>query len=263
MAKISSWARQELLVAFYLYCQMPFGKLHSRNPDIIRYASFLGRTPSALAMKLTNIASLDPVIISSGRKGLKGTSASDRAMWDEMQSDWENFAIESYQAMSTFNEDFDTEYFDEDSSVEETVNYTGTEKTTKTKTRVGQEFFRKTVLSSYEYRCCITGLAIPQLLVASHIIPWKTDSSNRLNPRNGLSLSMLHDKAFDRGIITISENMTVRVTTKKITRNDSFYAQAIMGYQDQEIFLPEKFQPHTKFLAYHREQIFEKTRLFK
>jgi len=114
MSARSGWTRQELLVAFYLYCQFPFGKLHSRNPDIIRHAGFLGRTPSALAMKLTNIASLDPVIVSSGRKGLKGVSVADRAMWDEMQSDWENFAIESYQAMSKINADFDEEFFDED-----------------------------------------------------------------------------------------------------------------------------------------------------
>lgn len=75
-----NWTRQQLLVAFSLYCQMPFGKMHSRNPDIIKYAEYIGRTPSALAMKLTNIASLDPAITSTGRKGLKGASEADRKM---------------------------------------------------------------------------------------------------------------------------------------------------------------------------------------
>ena len=65
------WARQQLLVAFSLYCQMPFGKLHSRNPEIIKFAEHIGRTPSALAMKLTNIASLGPATTSTERKGLK------------------------------------------------------------------------------------------------------------------------------------------------------------------------------------------------
>ena len=71
MSKRSGWTRQQLLVAFNLYYQMPFGKLHSRNPEIIKYADLIERTPSALAMKLTNIASLDPEITSTGRKGLR------------------------------------------------------------------------------------------------------------------------------------------------------------------------------------------------
>ena len=61
-----NWTRKQLLVAFMLYCQLPFGKLHSRNPEIVKYAELIGRTPSALAMKLSNIASLDRVMIRSG-----------------------------------------------------------------------------------------------------------------------------------------------------------------------------------------------------
>src|SRR5450830_1787031 len=93
--KSSSWTREQLLVAFNLYCQLPFGKFHSRNPDIIRLAALIDRTPSALAMKLVNIASLDPLITDTGRVGLKGSSKLDRAMWDEMQNDWNSFAIQS------------------------------------------------------------------------------------------------------------------------------------------------------------------------
>ncbi|MEO6353373.1 MAG: hypothetical protein ABIO19_15380 [Burkholderiaceae bacterium] len=93
--KSNNWTREQLLVAFNLYCQLPFGKLDQRNPDIIRFAAMIGRTPSALAMKLVNIASLDPVITDSGRKGLNGASKLDRAMWDEMQHNWNNFVLES------------------------------------------------------------------------------------------------------------------------------------------------------------------------
>ncbi len=60
--KSTYWSREQLLIAFNLYCQMPFGKMHSKNPDIIRFADLIGRTPSALAMKLTNIASLGRVL---------------------------------------------------------------------------------------------------------------------------------------------------------------------------------------------------------
>ena len=90
-----------MLVALYLYCQIPFGKMHSRNPEIIKYAELISRTPSALAMKLTNIASLDPAITSSGRRGLRNISLTDKAMWDEMQADWEGFAVEARQAATS------------------------------------------------------------------------------------------------------------------------------------------------------------------
>jgi len=69
-----NWTKEQLKLAFYLYCQTPFGKLHSRNPAIIELSKLIGRTPSALAMKLVNFASLDPSITASGRVGLRSVS---------------------------------------------------------------------------------------------------------------------------------------------------------------------------------------------
>ncbi len=202
------WTRQQLLIAFGLYCKMPFGKIHSRNPEIIKFANIIERTPSALAMKLTNIASLDPAITSTGRKGLKGASETDRNMWKEMENDWENFALESEKSIASVFNDVEQQ---EDTFLS---NYSGKTKTIQTTARVGQSFFRSAVLSAYNSKCCITGLSETRLLVASHIIPWREDESNRLNPRNGLLLSMLHDKAFDLGIITINDDMTIHVSKK-------------------------------------------------
>ena len=91
----SRWSREELLVAFNLYCQMPFGKMHSRNPDIIRLANAIGRTPSSVSMKLVNFASLDPSITSTGRRGLGNASRADKAIWGEFNGDWEGLAVES------------------------------------------------------------------------------------------------------------------------------------------------------------------------
>jgi predicted restriction endonuclease len=225
--------------------------MHSRNPEIIKYAELIGRTPSALAMKLTNIASLDPEITSTGRKGLEGASAADKTMWEEMQADWGRFAIEMQEAVSSFGGITETEA--DDSLVpDEVIDYTGSNKTIQTTTRIGQDFFRRSVLSAYDYRCCITGLAVPKLLVASHIVPWRVDAKNRLNPRNGLCLSMLHDKAFDIGIITISEDMTVRVSQKHAADADRFFKSALFAYDGKPIALPEKFRPHADFLARHR-----------
>lgn len=254
----NGWTRQQLLVAFHLYCQMPFGKLHSRNPDIIEHAKLIDRTPSALAMKLTNIASLDPAITLTGRKGLQGASAADKAMWKEMQENWEKFAIEARHALHDFGANVEfTPEADDTLKKDHMINYSGKNSIAQTKVRIGQDFFRRSVLSAYNYRCCITGLSVPQLLVASHIIPWSVDEKNRLNPRNGLCLSMLHDKAFDSGIIAISNEMTVRVSPKYVTHADHFFSSVLLAYDGKPIDLPEKFHPLPEFLAYHRQHIFD------
>lgn len=259
MSSRQGWTRRQLLVAFKLYCQMPFGMFHSRNPEIIRCAGLIGRTPSSLAMKLSNIASLDPEITNSGKSGLKGASAADRAMWDEMQSDWSNFAVESHEAYLKLGGIDDSElavggaYADQ-----QEIDYTGADKIALAKVRVGQGFFRKAVLSAYDNKCCITGLSVPDLLVASHIVPWRIDEKNRLNPKNGLSLSMLHDRAFDLGIITINEDMTVRVSNKGLFDVGDFCKSALFSYHGLPISLPEKFIPDRDFLNHHRVHVFEK-----
>ena len=178
--------------------------------------------PSALAMKLTNIASLDPEIISSGRRGLSGASNADKNMWEEMHSDWENFALESSETL----EKLAISIFEAESSLER-KDYSGKTKVTQIKSRVGQNFFRKSILSSYNNTCCVSGLSMPSLLVASHIVPWSIDVSNRLNPYNGLCLSMLHDKAFDIGVITIQHDMTIKVS-KAMVSLDSFYKDRVL-----------------------------------
>lgn len=258
MATSTGWNRNQLLVAFNLYCQMPFGKMHYRNPEIIKYAEVIGRTPSALAMKLSNIASLDPAITTTGRKGLIGASATDKAMWEEMQSDWDGFANEVQQAKDAFEIDESKAESEDYFESGDFANYTGSNKVVQTTTRVGQNFFRRSVLSAYAHQCCITGLAIPKLLVASHIIPWRVNITNRLNPRNGLCLSALHDKAFDIGVITILEDMTVCVSRKYADSASHFFNVTLLAYDGKPISLPEKFRPHVDFLAYHRENIFER-----
>ncbi len=244
---------------------MPFGKMHQRNPEIIKYSEIIGRSPSALSMKLTNIASLDPSIIGSGRKGLSGASKTDKMMWDEMNRDWNKFAGDIEIAFKSFlksatNESFDTNSLVQ-SDVEEDVDYSGVNRLAMTSIRVGQNFFRQSVLSAYNSRCCISGLSIPKLLVASHIIPWRSDEKNRLNPRNGLCLSVLHDQAFDMGIITLSDDLKVVISDKyhkSFFPEDSFYHEVIISYEGKRIQLPEKFIPSNDFLSYHRTHIFKK-----
>ena len=241
------WTRQQLLVAFWLYCRLPFGHVDHRNPKVVELAEAINRTPNALAMKLGNIASLDPAITATGRKGLDKTSTKDREMWAEMQQDWEAFAVETNRAVEAVQPEQPEPTLQED---------LGGEQLTTIRARVGQKFFRDALLSAYRRRCCITGLAIPDLLIASHIVPWRADRANRVNPRNGLLLSALHDRAFDGGLITISEDMTVRVGSNLANETDGFFAEAIGAYEGRRIELPGKFQPKREFLEYHRQEVF-------
>lgn len=252
----SRWTREELLVAFNLYCQMPFGKMHARNPDIVRVAGALGRTPSSVAMKLVNFASLDPSITSTGRTGLGNASRADKSIWDEFNSDWEALAIESQTYLKTLVSKsavappMPSKQFDD---LDE-ADYEGQTKSVQIQARIKQSFFRKAVLSSYGGRCCITRISEPRLLVASHIVPWKSDPKTRLNPRNGLCLSALHDKAFDRGLIVITDDFRVDVSpTLSHFEKEPFIRDTLIAIHGQSITLPEKFRPEVAFLRRHRE----------
>jgi putative restriction endonuclease len=64
------WTREHFLIALNLYCKLPFGKYDRKNPIVIDVASRMGRTPSSLAMKLANFASLDPIHKARGVRGL-------------------------------------------------------------------------------------------------------------------------------------------------------------------------------------------------
>ncbi|CAI1798087.1 Uncharacterised protein [Serratia marcescens] len=250
MAAAKLWTREELLIAFTLYSQIPFGKLHSRNPEIIHYAKLIGRTPSALAMKLVNLASLDPYIIESGRSGLKGASNADRELWEEMNQDADLFNQQCQTAVEHLEKPAAPE-FDE-----EPKDFSGRDKLSTVKTRVDQNLFRKNVLEAYEYRCCITGLEEPALLVASHILPWSHSIEQRLNPSNGLCLSSLHDKAFDRGLITFDEDLRL-VLSKKIKQlKSSIYVENFEKYEGEIISTPINHSPDKAHLAFHRENIF-------
>ena len=247
------WTRQELIIAFNLYCQLPFGKIHGRNPLIVRVAEKLGRTSSALAMKMLNFASLDPMIIGSGRHGLGNASNTDKAVWQEFHEDWEKLALES-QLFLKDSKVMPTK----DLSEAKLPDFLGETKQATVEIRLKQSFFRQAVLSSYQGRCCMTGLDDPRLLIASHIVPWSKDKTNRLNPSNGLCLTALHDRAFDQGLITVMPDFKIQVSKSLYRSKTSFCKMALLSLAGKGIYLPEKFLPMTELLRYHNKEIFIK-----
>ncbi|QTA93412.1 HNH endonuclease [Desulfonema magnum] len=185
--KRKSWTREELILAINLYCKTPFGKIHIRNPEIIDLAKKMGRSAGSVSYKLANFASLDP---SLKRKGASHTNKLDREVWNEFFENWEGMALESELSMAVSK--------GEKSEFEFNKVAEGKTRDVVVKSRINQNFFRQMILASYNNTCCITGMFVPDLLIASHIVPWSVDEDNRLNPSNGLCLNALHDRAFDK-----------------------------------------------------------------
>ena len=248
------WNTEEHIIAFNLYCKLPFGKLHHINPEIIELSKLIGRTPDSLAMKLCNFARLDPALQNRGIKGLRQGAKGEQEIWDKFAEDPESLAFESEVLMAGLKniplmpseEFFNLADFPEGIDKESTV-----------KIRVNQRFFRERILSIYGNTCCITGLTVPELLVASHIVPWAEDARNRLNPRNGLCLNALHDKMFDRGLMWIEKDYTIRFA-HKLLKNPPLEladAQWSISFDKKPLKLPKGFAPDIGLLQRHADKI--------
>jgi predicted restriction endonuclease len=122
--------------------------------------------------------------------------------------------------------------------------------------RVNQSFFRSRILSAYNFRCCVTGLTVQPLLTASHIIPWAEDEKNRLNPKNGLCLNALHDRAFDRHLMWIEDDFVIRFAPRlhKVSKDQTETIKWLTGFEGSRLLLPKKFTPDPEFLKRHADK---------
>lgn len=129
-----------------------------------------------------------------------------------------------------------------------------------TKRRKGQDYFRRMILANYGGRCALTGISVPQLLLASHIIPWadKSHKKDRLNPCNGICLSALYDKAFDKGLFTISpDDYTIQLSSAlREYGTQEYFDKQFGSISGKQITMPIEYKPNRDFLAYHRDQVF-------
>lgn len=248
--------REELIVAFNLYCKIPFSKINHKHPQIIQLANIIWRTPSAIAWKLVNFASLDPSLQKRGIVGAKNIGKLDKEIFEEFTNNWSDLSYESEILFAQyFQSDIISHKKDEIEEIYEIKEWQVKE--TIVRVRVNQSFFRKVVLSSYENKCCITWIEIPELLIASHIIPWSKDEKNRLNPQNGICLNAIHDKAFDRGLISIDKNFKVIISPRiKSIYNDAMKS-FFYDFEGKSITLPNKFIPNEEFIIYHNNKIFQ------
>ncbi len=201
-------------------------------------------------MKLCNFAAFDPTHQKRGVSGLTNSSQADRAIWDEFNSNWSDLAVESERASRGQRGEKLVAEIEDPSlagrNLEATVSFGGSRTETERvlRIRLGQAFFRSTVLASYGHRCCVCDLPCRSLLVASHIVPWAIRPDLRVNPRNGLCLCAPHDKAFDRGLISLDDQLAILVSR----RLEEYLPHIIVDrmfvvFRGNSMRFPEKFGP--------------------
>jgi putative restriction endonuclease len=252
---INNWTYEEHILAYNLYCKVPFSKINSNYPPIKELAKLIGRTNGAVAMKLANFARLDPYLQARNVSGLSQGAKGEEIVWNEFNNNWEELSYKSEEVLARLKGKSIEASAEIDTS---DLPPSGKEREAIVKVRVNQNFFRNAVIASYDFRCSITGIAVPELLVAGHLIPWSDNPDFRTNPSNGICLNALHDKAFDRGLMTITTDYKIKLSerlineTSQMSSNDFF-----LPYHNMPIRLPRKFFPKPEFLEYHNSVIFK------
>lgn len=250
------WTREEALLALYAYCQIPFNKASNCNPIIVRIANAIKRTPAAVKMKIGNFGSFDPYLRSKGIVGLSGTSQIDKAVWNEFYGQWDRLSVEAEKLLLYFESTYDG------IGENEILYPEGYEIDVVTRTRINQDFFRHSVLSSYNNTCCITKISCPQLLEAAHIIAWNEDPVLRTNPTNGLCLNPLCHKAFDKFLISISPDYTLYLSSFFINSlEDDSLRRYFMEKEQNPIILPDRFLPNPEYLNIHFNKFVEQNEI--
>ncbi|MEW6688067.1 MAG: HNH endonuclease signature motif containing protein [Pseudomonadota bacterium] len=114
-----------------------------------------------------------------------------------------------------------------------------------------QKAFADAVKENYGYRCAITGIATKSFLVASHIVPWSKDQAIRLDPSNGICLSLLMDRAFEKGYLLIEDDLTIRIDWAKVEEDQALRSQ-LEPYDGHKLSAPKKEGPRPQYLQRRR-----------
>lgn len=256
------WSDEDRLAALNLYFKIPANKVSKNNEVIRKVAAQMNRRPNTLALKIKDFARLDPL---GQPNTFSDPARRDRELWDKFHTHPQEYAVESELALhnlfvtdSNVDVEIDAGEKLRLSSCDFSSSSANTESLSTVRTRLGQQFFRQTVLNAYEMKCCISGVNVPRLLIASHIKPWGQFPEHRLDPANGLCLSSLHDAAFDSGLLTLDGEFRVVLSP----RLAAFFPNPalelnFLQHEGRRIFMPSRFAPSSEFLAFHRHSIFQ------
>lgn len=123
------------------------------------------------------------------------------------------------------------------------------------KVRSWQRAWSDRIKNNYGYTCAMCDVTLPDFLVGSHIIPSSKDKKNRMNPSNGICLCILHDKAFDRGYITINDKGIIIFSPYLI--HDNMLKDQLILITRKNIRRPLFYIPGDDFLQYHRSKVYK------
>ena len=246
----NEWSKEETIIAFNVYCKIPFKNSSKTHPLVVQYANLLGRSPSALNMKIGNLGRLDPNLKEKGIVGLGHGSKMEEIVWEEFANNPEKLSYESELLIARFL----NKTIEETSGIDLNNIPEGIEKTAIVKQRVNQSFFRNTVLASYNFCCCISGVKETGLLDACHIIEWAEDKRNRLNPTNGLCMNPFFHRAYDKNLIAITPDYKIKISNRLINQvvNDDFKGY-LNSLNNGSIIMPDRFLPNKNFLELRYE----------
>lgn len=246
-----NWTEEQITIVLYEYCRNPFGQFSATKPFVKELGKLLGRTSGAIVRKVGNLASFDPQMKARGVGGLGHTGKLDEVVWNRYFGHWDKLAYNAEVLIAQLK----------NKELEQSVDIdlenlpVGSERTQEVKRRINQDFFRNTVLSSYENRCCITGINNTELLHACHIVGWSDDEANRTNPQNGLCLNVLFHKAYDENLIGISPDYEIFVSDEffgaKLENVDSSTKEFIKSINHRKLIMPKRFLPDRDLLAIH------------
>ena len=248
---MANWTREQTIIALSVYCKIPFNKASNTNSEIVAAANLIGRSPVAVKMKVGNFGSFDPELRARGIVGLSNASKLDKEIWNEYSKDWERLAYDSERIKAALM----NKSIEENNGIDIASFLVGGEREAVVKQRINQSFFRSAVLTSYNNRCCITGLSCVDLLEACHIVDWSCDIENRLNPSNGICLNVLFHRAYDRNYVGITPDYMIIVSERLMDESGNDTMRSfLMQYNNTTIQMPDRFMPNRDLLAIHYDK---------
>lgn len=261
-----NWSREETMMAFALYMILEPRECDDKGADVRRLASAIHRTPNSVALKIWNIAAYDSNRRASGRVGMRHGSRRDAEMWEQYAAEGDRFLSRCLALLcntvppsSISTPPLENGRFSAvDATTQLLVSGTpeGEERMALAVQRVHQRYFRNSLMTNYSGRCCITDIAIPQLLIASHIKPWSASTpTEKTAAANGLLLNAFHDRAFDQGFITLDDDYRIIVSHNAV-KHDESNDKWLYAFEGTHIHMPQASPPLHQFLEYHRKNVF-------
>lgn len=243
------WTRDEFILALDLYFRTPFGQIHKNNPDIIKLAEFIGRTPSSVGMRLSNYANCDPKLKAAGIKGLDGGKEKCQPYWDEFANSRGKLmsaAIEArthiVESHSNGGNQFYTHVSEWDNLVNEMYDYA----------------FQDIVSKNYQSHCAISGMKASQFLVGCHIIPSSENEKEAMKASNGIFLNILYARAFVEGLIGFDTNYKIHFSPELQSHKLENGYHLFKRYEGESLKLGDVVvKPDVNFLEWHMDTVFK------